>query len=86
MNSHLPGYEPFHTFGYGGDIIQDVIKLKVTPALGTFEILRGHFRFHTDEAQGQLTHAISEETSFMLKSSWTDNTGELLTDLHNTNG
>ncbi|CZR37631.1 uncharacterized protein FPRO_07178 [Fusarium proliferatum ET1] len=56
VNSHLPGYEPFHTFGYGGDIIQDVIKLKVTPALG------------------QLTHALSEETSFMLKSSWTDNT------------
>ncbi|KAF5664267.1 hypothetical protein FHETE_7149 [Fusarium heterosporum] len=55
VNSHLPGYEPFHTFGYGGDIIQDVIKLKVTPALG------------------QLTHALSEETSFMLKSSWTDN-------------
>lgn len=75
VNSDLPGFEPFHTFGYGADIIQDVIKLKVTPALG-----KGQFSQNGSHLTiwdiGTLTQALSEETSLMLKDSWTDSKGE----------
>jgi len=34
VNAHYPGLEAFHEFGYGEDIVQDAVKLKLTQALG----------------------------------------------------
>ena len=35
VHATYPGLEGFYEFAFGGDIVQDVIKLKLTQALGT---------------------------------------------------
>ncbi|KAK9413738.1 putative Cytochrome P450 [Seiridium unicorne] len=72
VDAKVPGFEAFYEFSYGGNIIQDVVKAKITPALNTLSeplseetsmALETHFGSSTGKFDGRTLRICADVTT-----------------------
>ncbi|KAJ5605308.1 hypothetical protein N7510_010462 [Penicillium lagena] len=73
VNAQYPGMEAFREFAFRDDLIQDVVRLKLTQMLGMLPISKDVRFLAINLELGSVTLPLSEETSFTLRETFTDN-------------